>query len=136
MLHDIAFRPLLEQPAGKGAVPFAIDRFQHVQLNKGARFRLHFPGCGRFAGAQAHDGVTHAQRFARFHAEVTGDAVALVEQADNRDPLVHGRAGKGGLLRLDNVAGDAHRAGLIGVGKFACPVATGGQQEAERDQHQ
>jgi len=94
VLHHIAVGARLEQPAGKDAVPFIVAGFLHVGLNECAGFRRAFPRGGLFAGAQPDDDGAHAQRLPRFHGEIAGEPVALVEEADDGDALRHGRAGQ------------------------------------------
>jgi hypothetical protein len=52
---------------------------------------LLFPRSARLAGAKPDDGVPHPHRLPRPHRQVADDPIALVEQADDRDPLRHGR---------------------------------------------
>jgi len=114
MLHDIAVGPVAEQPAGKDAAPLIVRAAAHVELNESAGFRDIFPRRGGLAGLQADDCIAHAQRFARLHGQVAGQAVALVEQADDGGALGHGGAGHhvvaGGANRRSF---NLHRAGLI-----------------------
>jgi hypothetical protein len=131
VLHDIAVGPFAEQPAGKIAPPFAVRTAAHIQLHEGAGFLHIFPWRAGFAGLQAHDCIAHAHRFARLHRQVAGQAVALVEQADHRHALRHGRAGQGGgVTRPDRRPLDPDRAGLVGNRLVA--VATGGQGQQGR----
>jgi hypothetical protein len=109
VLDDIAFRPLLEHPAGKGAPPFIVGGAAHVELNEGARLRRIFPRRGLLTGLEANDGVAHAQRLARLHGQVAGDAVTLVEEADHGDALRHRRALKGRRSAVDARTLHAHR---------------------------
>jgi hypothetical protein len=127
VLHDIAVGPFLEQPAGKVAAPFIVGGAADVELHKGPGFLHIFPRSGRLARLQADDGVARAQGVARLHGEVGGDAVALVEQADDGDALLHGSAGQGrGVSVADLLALDLHRSCLVGGRKFVA---------AARDQH-
>jgi len=50
---------------------------------------LGFPRRGFLARTQADDDVADANRLAGFHRQVTRLAVALVEQAERRDALIH-----------------------------------------------
>ncbi|EQB32790.1 hypothetical protein M529_08095 [Sphingobium ummariense RL-3] len=140
MLDDIAVGPLAEQPAGKVAPPLAVRRAAHVQLHEGAGFLHILPGRAGLAGLQPHDRVARAQRLARLHLQVHGDAVALVQQADHRDSLGHRRAGQRGVLRgAHGTALDADGAGLVGRGNIV--AAAGGQhrraaQRCERQDRQ
>ncbi|CCW16080.1 hypothetical protein EBBID32_4110 [Sphingobium indicum BiD32] len=131
MLHDVAVGPFAEQPAGKIAPPFAIGAAADVQLHEGTGFLHIFPRRAGFAGLKPHDRVAHAQRLARLHRQIAGQAVALVEQADHSHTLRHRRAGQGGgVARPDWRALHPDRAGLVGGGHVA--VATGGQRQQGR----
>jgi len=90
-------------------------RAAHVHLHEGTGQLLGLPGGGFFAGAQAHDDISDADRLAGFQRQVTGYAVALVEQADHRDPLGHRRtaAGQRRLGTIDRLD-TRRRAGTIG----------------------
>jgi hypothetical protein len=58
-------------------------------LEEGAGELLILPGRGRLAGAQANDRILHADRHSGLHPQIADDAVALVEKADDRDPVLH-----------------------------------------------
>jgi len=135
VLHDIAIGPVEEQPAGKVAAPFIVGGAPHVELHEGAGLLDIFPGRGGFAGLQAHDGVPHAQGFARLHPEVGGDPVALVEQADHRHPLIHRRARQGRFAAVaDLLPLDADGAALILRGQIVAAAARQNQRAAENRQ--
>jgi hypothetical protein len=89
VLHHIALGPLAEQPAGEHPPPFLLARSADVELHKRADLLLALPRGGRLAGAQADDGVADAERLPRLHGKVAGDAVALVEEANDSNALVH-----------------------------------------------
>ncbi|AJR22895.1 hypothetical protein TZ53_03055 [Sphingobium sp. YBL2] len=136
MLHDIAVGPFPEQPAGKVAAPFIVGGAAHVELNEGAGFLHIFPGRRGFAGLQPNNGIAHAQRFARLHRQVGGDAVALVEQADHRHPLVHRRAGEGRLVAIaDLLPLDADRTALV-LRRQIVAAATGQYQGAAENRQE
>jgi len=59
-------------------------------LEEGAGELFILPWRGRLAGAQANDRILHADRHSRLHPEIADDAVALVQKADHRDPVLHG----------------------------------------------
>jgi hypothetical protein len=92
-------------------------------LDEGAGQLIGFIGLGLVAGADLDDQVPHADALTRQQAEITREAVALVEHADDGDALGHG-GGAGKALRLDTdgafhrrrtrqiVRGD--RCGLVG----------------------
>lgn len=67
-----------------------------VELNEGAGFGHFLPGRAFFAGAQAHNGIADSQRLPGLHRQFAGSAVALVEQADDRHAVGHGRARQAG----------------------------------------
>jgi hypothetical protein len=95
VLNDVAFRPVPEEPAGEDAIPFVVPRLAHVELHEGAGLGRVFPRCGLLARAHAHHGGAPAERLARLHLKIAGEAVALVEDADHGHTLGHGRAGQG-----------------------------------------
>jgi hypothetical protein len=94
VLDDVAIWPLLEQPAGKYAMPLIVAAFTHVELHESAGFRHLLPRCGLLAGPQPDDRIVDAKSLARLHLERAGDTVALVEDADFGDALRHRRAGQ------------------------------------------
>jgi hypothetical protein len=89
VLDDIAFGPILEQPARKDAIPFVIALFLHGQLNKGTGFRGRFPWRGAFTGAQPNNGAANARAVAGAHFQITHEPITFVEQRDHRDPVGH-----------------------------------------------
>jgi hypothetical protein len=102
MLDDVERRRFLVEPPREDAVPFAV-RLLHVDLHEGARQFLFFPRRRGFAGAQPHEQVLPAHRLAGVKRDVLGDAVALVEDAEHRDALRHGR--DAGLVRCTGCGG-------------------------------
>jgi hypothetical protein len=90
MLDHVERRRFLVQPPREDAVPFAV-RLLHVDLHERARQFLFFPRRGGLARTQAHQQVLPADRLAGMKRDVLGDAVALVEDAEDRDALRHGR---------------------------------------------
>jgi hypothetical protein len=104
MLDDVERRRFLVEPAREDAVPVLV-RLLHVELDERAGQLLLFPGGGRLAGTQAHDHILPANRLAGMQRHRLDDAVALVEDAQHRDPLRHRRdaalaiGGRGGLAR-------------------------------------
>jgi hypothetical protein len=88
MLDRVERRGFLIEPARKDPPP-AVVRLAHVELDERAGQRFFFPRRARLAGAQAHDGILDPDRLARPKRQVADDAVALVEQADDGDPLGH-----------------------------------------------
>jgi hypothetical protein len=136
VLDDIAVRPFLEQPAGEGAVPFVVAAFQHIELDEGAGFAVHFPGRRCLAGAQPHDRTADAQRLAGLERQRAGDAVALVEQADLRDALGH-RCARQAVLDADRrlVARALFLRGIAGILRgFRASAGSEQGSETERDQ--
>ncbi|GAA0668631.1 hypothetical protein GCM10009102_18690 [Sphingomonas insulae] len=84
----------------------------HVELHEGAGQLVLFPWCGMFAGPQTDDRIADPHCLTRFQRHIATDTVALVEQADDRDPLRHRRAAGrqrhvAGCHRLDGVGGGA-----------------------------
>lgn len=93
MLDHVALGALLEDPAREDAIPFVVALILHRQLDEGAGFGRIFPRRGLFARAQPHDDAADARGLAGLHLQIADKSVALVEQAEHRDALVHrGRA--------------------------------------------
>jgi hypothetical protein len=90
MLDDVERRRLLVQPARERPSP-AFVRPLNVELDERAGEPLGLPRGGRLAGAKPDDRILHPDRLAGLHRQVTDDPVALVEQAQHRDPLGHRR---------------------------------------------
>jgi hypothetical protein len=90
VLDHVQRRRFLVQPSGKDALPGFI-RPLHVNLDESASQFLRLPWRGRFACAQAYDHVFPANRLARMKRDVLNDAVALIEDAKDGDPLRHRR---------------------------------------------
>jgi hypothetical protein len=96
---------------------------------------LGFPRRRRFAIAQPHDHVADPDRLAGPEGEVAFEAIALVEQAEHRDPRGHGRrAGRELRYRLRHVDrlvldfGVALPVAVLGTTRRA-----GGEREHHRD---
>jgi hypothetical protein len=93
VLDDVEAGAFEEHPAREHAPVLRRPALADVDLHEGAGLLRHFPGRGALAGGHAHDHRPHLARLAGLEAEFFGDVVALVEQAEHRDPLVHrGRA--------------------------------------------
>jgi hypothetical protein len=97
----------------------------HDQLNKRPLILVIFPRSGFFARAHADNDLAKANSFTGFDFKVAGLAVALVKQADHRNPFGHWRAD----LRAIAGNGLVRTRGCFGLGfrlrfRFAA-VATG-----------
>jgi len=95
------------------AVPLLVD-FEHIDLDEGASQLIGFPGRGLVAGLEADDHVADPHRLARLHLELAGLAVALVEDAEHRDAVLHRRRRRI-VDRLAVPADSDHVAGLVRV---------------------
>ena len=82
----------------------------NVELEESAGQLLILPRCSRFTSAQADDHIFYANRHSGLHPKIADDAVALVQKADHRDPVLHRRNADllprtgGRLGKLDPVA--------------------------------
>jgi hypothetical protein len=89
VLDHVALGALAEQPARKDAIPFIVALVLNGQLDERAGLGRIFPRRGLFACAQAHDRTADTGTLAGLHFELADEAVALVEQAQHSDALVH-----------------------------------------------
>lgn len=138
MLHDIAVGTVAEQPAGKISPPLAVRARPHVQLDEGAGFLDIFPRCGGFACLKPNDRIADTQRFTRLQGQVAGQAIAFVQQADDRGALGHGRARQGIVgSNADRCAIDLDGSGLVCGGHIilaaACQQGAGDQRDGKQD---
>ncbi len=137
MLDDVAFRPVLEQPAGEDTAPILRPVIEHDQLDERTGFLRHFPLRGPFAGTQADDRAADADAFARFQRDIADEAVALVEEAEHRHALLHRRDAGIGIIRAGaSRLGQRARFGR-GRWRFCLALAAGKQHRgAESRGHQ
>ena len=63
----------------------------NFQLQKSPGQLFVFPRRGRLTGTKPNDGITDLDGLARLQGQVPDDSVALVQQADNSNPVGHGR---------------------------------------------
>jgi hypothetical protein len=129
MLDDVERRAFLVDPAGEHPVPILVGALD-VDLDEGAGQLLQLPRRRRLASAQANDDVFHPDCLAGLQGDVADDAVALVEQPEDRHPLGHRRdAGQiGGRAR--HFDGDGIALGrLVGAAVAAGQRDTAGEEE-------
>jgi hypothetical protein len=101
-----------------------------VHLHEGAGQLFLLPRRARFAGAQADRDILHPHRLPRLQRQVADDAVALVEQAEDRDPLRHRRDAGEIARRSGNVDGY----GLIALNFIALPRPVAARDRREQGQ--
>jgi hypothetical protein len=133
VLDDVERRRFLVQPARKDPLPPPL-RAAHAKLHESAGQLLDLPGRRRLAGPQAHGRVADPDRLARPQGEIARDAVALVEEAEDGDPLGHGRgAGRDGRHGLGDVdgAGLARRLALGAGSDVRAAIAAGQRGKSE-----
>jgi hypothetical protein len=114
VLDDVQRWAFLVEPAREDPRPVLV-RPLHVQLNEGAGELLRFPRRRGFTGAQADDDILHADRLARTQRQVADDAVALVQEAKNRDPFRHRRDARLVGRRARHLDGDRIALGRLVV---------------------
>lgn len=135
MLDDVAFGPFPEQPARKDAIPFVVALILHGQLDEGAGFGRILPRRGRLARAQPHDRAADARDVAGLHLELADQAVALVEQPDHGDALIHrGRPLDAADFLRDAVGLRQLRARL--ARPFAVPATIARGERGRRDERE
>jgi hypothetical protein len=132
VLDDVQRRRFLVHPAREDPLP-AVVRPLHVELQEGAGQLLRLPRRGRLARPQAHDGVADAHRLARPQHQVADDAVALVQKADDGDPLRHRRDARLLLDRLRQADGVRLSGAGLPVRGRVLSAASGDEQQRSRD---
>jgi len=90
MLDNVKRRALGEEPARMDAVPLLVD-FEDIDLNECAGELVRFPGRRLVAGLETDDHVADSHCLARLELELAGFAIALVEDAEHRDAVLHRR---------------------------------------------
>jgi hypothetical protein len=104
MLDDVQRGRLLVEPSREDPVP-ALVGLLNVNLDEGPGKLLEFPWGRCLACAQSHDDILPACRLAGVKSDVLDDAVTLVENAKNSNPLGHRSSSalpvrsRGGLTR-------------------------------------
>jgi hypothetical protein len=129
VLHDIQRRRFLVHPPREDPPPFLVGAL-HVQLQEGAGQLLLFPRSGRLAGPKVNDRVARADGLSRLQPEIVDDAVALVEEADDRDPVLHRR--QPGLIAFEHLAG-VRRLRLLLVAALLLPARRERQSQRHRN---
>jgi hypothetical protein len=112
MLDDVERGRFLIEPTRESATP-ALVRLLHVELHERAGQLFLFPGRRRLAGAKAHDDVLPAHRLTGAKRDVLNDAVALVENAEDRDAPGHRRDAALPVRRRGSLATTARRRVLL-----------------------
>jgi hypothetical protein len=135
VLDDIERGRFLVKPAGKDPLELAL-RASDIELDEGAGELLLLPGRGRLAGTQPNDRIADTERLAGLHRQIRLDAIALVQEPDDRDALPHRRGTRGRRdLRLRDVNGHRLRLGLARlIGRHRRPIAPGEQQDGRTGQ--
>jgi hypothetical protein len=105
--HHVQAGPFLVQPPGKSTPPGTILS-ANVQLHERACIRLLFPRRGTLARAQPHHDITDADRLSGLQRHFARQAVALVEQTQNRNTARHRRRAERGVDTAGKIdVGDA-----------------------------
>jgi len=99
----------------------------HVDLDESASQLLGLPGRGRLAGAQPDDHILPSCRLAGMQRNILDDAVALVEDSDDRHALRHRRDAALAIRRRGGLPGGRQ----WGIGFRLALTASG---ERKRDQ--
>jgi hypothetical protein len=133
MLDHVERRRLPVEPAGEDSLITALA-VAHVELDESAGQLLHLPRRGRLAGAQPHDHIAGTGGLAGAELKLAPLAVALVEQAQDRDPLGHRRRAGGeprhGLGNVNRLDVSREIVTPVDLGR---PGRAAGGQRGERD---
>jgi hypothetical protein len=129
VLHDIQRRRFLVHPAREDPPPFLVGAL-YVQLQEGAGQLLLFPRGGRLASAQVNDRVPRADGLPRLQPEIVDDAIALIEEADDRDAVLHRR--QPCLVAFEHLAG-VRRLQLLLVAALLLPARHERQSQRDRN---
>jgi hypothetical protein len=134
VLDDVERRRFLVEPARKHPLPAPVGKLD-VELHEGTRQGLVLPRCGGFAGSQADHRVADAHRLARPQRDVANDPVALVEQAQDGDPLRHRRYAGLGACRgsVGRGGGSLARRLALGLPLAVAPRRTQREQAKENE---
>jgi hypothetical protein len=93
VFEDVEARRILEQPAREDPVPFEVGidvaPLLHHDLDESAGLGRFFPRLSAFAGRHADYHVADPALLAGLQLDFPRDVVALVEQSEDGDPLVH-----------------------------------------------
>jgi hypothetical protein len=112
-------------------------RVAHVELDEGAGQPLLLPWRGGLAGEQPDDDVAETHGLARPQGQVARLAVALVEQAEHRDPVCHRgrpRCDLGdGLVDADDLGLVLVRRGPLGRAARAARRERGDRQRGDQE---
>jgi hypothetical protein len=90
MLDDVERRRFLVQPTREDSSPTLVAPL-HIDLHECAGQLLLLPGGRGLAGAKANDDILPSRRLTGMKRDILDDAVALVENPENRDTLRHRR---------------------------------------------
>lgn len=129
VLDNVERRGFLVEPAREHALPSLVG-LKYVDLNESAGKFFLFPWSSRFARAQMHQYVLPSCRLAGVKSDVFHNAVALVEDAKDSDPLRHRR--HSGLIGRDRSRPIASRA-RSGLRLIRAIAGREGQPEQERN---
>ena len=103
----------------------------HVHLHEGSGQLFGFPRSGRLAGPKTHGDVVDPHRLPGFQSQVPNDAVALVEQAEDRDALRH-RSYAGKIPRSPRNV-DGNRFIALDLVALAIAARRSGEQHQRKD---
>jgi len=86
-----------------------------VELDEGAGIMLLLPRRGLLAGAEPHDDIADSRRLAGLQRDIARLTIALVEQAQHRDPILHRRRAGLGIGRIARYVDRLHAARNLGL---------------------
>jgi hypothetical protein len=129
MLDHVERRRFLVQPAGKHPPQLPVGALD-VELHERSGQFLIFPRSRRLARPQPHHRIPDPDRLSRPQRDVADDPVALVEEAEHRDPLRHrSHSGLAGRSQR-HVVGDR---GFIALARPVAAVAGACRHRQQQD---
>jgi hypothetical protein len=130
MLDGVERRRFLVDPSGEDPAPLLVAAL-HVDLDESARELFLLPRSGCLASLQPDEQVLPASRLAGPERNVADQAIALVEEADDGDPVGH-RSDSGLGIGRSRSRRRLVRAGVVTLVPLSASGEEGGKPDRQR----